>query len=83
MKTVSYVSSGFGDGISRGLERSWMNVRFATDRFWPFTRKTSSVGKDKVIRWEFCKLKITPIVIFVFMIQRIFHLEPIVDFSCQ
>ena len=34
--------------------------------------KTSSVGKDKVNKWEFCKLKITIIVVFVIMIQRIF-----------
>ena len=34
--------------------------------------KTSSVGKDKVNKWEFGKLKITTIVVFVIMIQRIF-----------
>ena len=31
-----------------------------------------SVSKDKVNIWEFCKLKITPIVVFVIMIQPIF-----------
>ena len=31
-----------------------------------------SVGKDKVNKWEFCKLKITTIVVFIIMIQRIF-----------
>ena len=34
-----------------------------------FTWKTSSIGKDN---WEFCKLKIRTIVVFVIMIQRIF-----------
>ena len=38
----------------------------------PFNWKTSSVGKDKVTKWEFCNLKITTIVVFVIMIQRIF-----------
>ena len=36
----------------------------------PFTWKTSSVCKDKVNKWEFFKLKITTIVVFV--IQPIF-----------
>ena len=31
-----------------------------------------SVVKDKVNKWEFFKLKITTIVVFVIMIQRIF-----------
>ena len=34
--------------------------------------ETSSVGKDKFNKWEVCKLKITTIVIFLIMIQRIF-----------
>ena len=34
--------------------------------------ETSSVGKDKFNKWEVCKLKITTIVVFVIMIQRIF-----------
>ena len=34
--------------------------------------KTSSVGKDKVNKLEFGKLKITTIVVSVIMIQRIF-----------
>ena len=34
--------------------------------------KISSVGKDKVYQWEFCKLKFTTIVVFVINIQRIF-----------
>ena len=46
--------------------------RFVTGWFWPFAWKASSVGKDKVNKWEFCKLKITTIVVFVIMIQRIF-----------
>ena len=37
-----------------------------------FNQKTSSVGKDKVNKLEFCKLKITTIVVFVVVIQRIF-----------
>ena len=53
--TESYVFSGFGVGIFRGLE-------------W----KSTTVGKDKVNKWEFRKLKITTIVVFVIMIQRIF-----------
>ena len=46
---------------------------------WPFTKKISSVGKDEIDEWEFCKLKITPIIVFVIMTQRIFPswaLEP-------
>ena len=49
--------------------------RFASGRFWPSMWKTSSVGKDKVNKWQFCKLKITTIVVFVIIIQRIFHLK--------
>ena len=71
-KTESYVFSGFGVGISFGWEWKSTTGRFATSLFWPFTWKTSSVGKDKVNKWEFCKLKITTIVVFVIMIQRIF-----------
>ena len=47
--------------------------RFVTGWFWPFAWMASSVGKDKVNKWEFCKLKITTIVGFVIMIQRIFQ----------
>ena len=71
-KTESYVFSGFGVSISLGWEWKSTTGRFVTGRFWPFTWKTSSVGKDKVNKWEFCKLKITTIVVFVIMIQRIF-----------
>ena len=70
--TESYLFSGFGVGISLGWEWKSTAGRFATGRFWPFTWKTSSVGKDKVNKWEFYKLKITTIVVFVIMIQRIF-----------
>ena len=45
---------------------------FTTGRFWLFTWKTSSVGKDKANKSEFCKLKITTIVDIVVMIQHIF-----------
>ena len=61
-KTESYIFSGFGVSISLGWELKSTTGRFATGRFWPFTWKTSSVGKDKVNKWEFCKLKITTIV---------------------
>ena len=71
-KTESYVFSGFSVSISLGWEWKSTTGRFSTSRFWPFTWKTSSVGKDKVNKWEFCKLKITTIVVFVIMIQRIF-----------
>ena len=62
-KTESYVFSGFGVSISLGWEWKLTTERFATGRFWLFTRKTSSVGKDKVTKWEFCKLKIKTIVV--------------------
>ena len=71
-KTESYVFNGFAVDIFRGWEWKSTTGRFATDRFWPFTWKTSSVGEDKVNKWELCKLKITTIVVFVIMIQRIF-----------
>ena len=71
-KTESYVFSGFGVSISLGCEWKSTTGGFATGRFWPFTWKTSSVGKDKFNRWEFFILKITTIVVFVIIIQRIF-----------
>ena len=70
-----YVFSGFVVSISFGWEWKSTTGRFAISRFWLFTWKTSSVGKDNVSKWEFCKLKITTIVVFVIMIQRIFHLR--------
>ena len=71
-KTESSVFSGFGVGLSRGWEWKSTTGKFATGRFRPFTWRTSSVGKDKVYKWEFCKWKITTIVVFVITIQRIF-----------
>ena len=71
-KTESYIFSGFGVSISLGWEWKSTTGRFASSRFWRFTWKTSSAGKDKVNNWEFCKLKITTIVVFVIMIQRVF-----------
>ena len=72
-KTESYVFSGFSVSISLGWEWKSTTGRFVTCPFWPFTcGKTSFVGKDKVNKWEFCKLKITTIVVFVIMIRRIF-----------
>ena len=70
-KTGSYAFSGFGVSISLSWEWKSTTRRFVTGWFWPLTWKTS-VGKDKVIKWEFCTLKITTIVVFVIMIQRIF-----------
>ena len=71
-RTESYVFSDFGNGVSRGWERKLTTGRFAIGRFCPFTWNTSSVGKDRANKWEVCKLIITPIVVFVIMIQRIF-----------
>ena len=76
-KTESYVFGGFGNGISRGWERKLTNSRFATGRFCPFTWKISFVGKGKVNKREFCKLKITLNVVFVIMIQSIFFISSI------
>ena len=64
--SLGYVFSGFGVSSSLGWER------FFTGQFWPFTWKTSTVGKGKVNKWEFCKLKMTTIVVYVIVIQRIF-----------
>ena len=47
-KTESYIFSGFDVSISLGWEWKSTTGRFATGRFWPFTWKTSCVGKDKV-----------------------------------
>ena len=71
-KTESYVFSGFSVSISFGWEWKSTTGRFVTGRFWPFTWKTSSVSRDKVNWWEFCRLKITTIVVCVIMTQRIF-----------
>ena len=64
--SLGYVFSGFGVSSSLGWER------FFTGQFWPFTWKTSPVGKGKVNKWEICKLKMTTIVVYVIVIQRIF-----------
>ena len=64
-KTESYVFSGFGVSISLDWEWKLTTRRFVTGQFWPFTWKTSFVGKDKVNKWGFCKLKITIIIGFV------------------
>ena len=53
-KTESFLFSGFSVSISLGWEWKSTTGRFSTSRFWPFTWKTSSVGKDKVNKWEFC-----------------------------
>ena len=51
-KTESCVFSGFGVSISLVWEWKSTTGRFATSRFWPFTWKTSTVGKDKVNKWS-------------------------------
>ena len=56
--------SGFGVGISFEWEWKSTTRRFAIGRFWSVTWKTSSVDKNKVNEWVFCKLKITTIVVF-------------------
>ena len=63
-KTESHVFSGFGNGISCGWERKSTTRRFATSRFWPCTWKISSDGKVQFNNWQFCTLKIRPIVCF-------------------
>ena len=63
----------FGDSISRGRERKSTTGRFATSRFWPCTWNISSVAKDDINNWQFCILKIRPIVCF--------HLEYVKLFS--
>ena len=51
-----------------GISPSWgwksTTGRFVIGRFRPFAWKTSAVGKDKVNKWEVCKLKITTIGFF-------------------
>ena len=74
-KTESYVFSGLGNDIPRGWERKLTTGRFATGRFWPCTWKISSVGKDQANDWEFCRLKITPIVCFCSVSTHFFILS--------
>ena len=64
IKPKDTLFNGFGSGISLGWERKSTAGRFASRRFWPCTRKISSIGKDQVNNWEFCILKITPTVCF-------------------
>ena len=75
-KTENFVFSGFGNCISRGWERKSTTGRFSTGRFWLCTWKISSVGKDKVNNWEFCKLKITAIAVLLWF-NAFFYLEPL------
>ena len=81
-KIESYVFSGFSVSISSGWELKSTTGRFATGRFWLFTWKTSSVSKDKVNNWEFCKLKITTIVVFIIMSQRVFSVGANALYDC-
>ena len=48
------------------------NQKFEDLSLADYASKTSFVGKDKVNKWEFDKLKMTTSVVFVIMIQRIF-----------
>ena len=85
-KTESYIFSGFGNFISRGWERKSSTTRFATGRFWPFTWKTSSVVRTKSINENFFWLEITPIVLFVIMIQPIISIMSLsanVRYDCR
>ena len=63
-KTESCLFSGFSNDISRRWERKSTTSRFATGWFWPCIWKISFVGKDQSDNWEFCTLKIRPIVCF-------------------
>ena len=60
--TESYLLSGFGNGIFRGLERKSTSGRFATSQVWLCTWINFGSRQGKVNNWEFCKLKVTPIV---------------------
>ena len=70
-KTESYVFSDFYTGISRGWEWKSTTGIFATGRFWPWTWKISSVAKDKVGNWEFCVLKLGPL-LFLYLFNAFF-----------
>ena len=74
-KTKSCVFSGFGNGISRGSEQKSTTCRFAAGRFWPYTWKIPSVGKDKVNNCEFFVLKIASIVCFCSVSTSFFILK--------
>ena len=80
-KTETHVFSGFGNGISRGWERKSTTGRFATGRFWPGTWMISSVGKDQFDNWEFCILKIRPIVCFCSDTTHVFILNAPMHFT--
>ena len=67
-KAESYVFSGFNNSISRGWERKSATGRFAMGRS---DHLPLPVGKDEVDEWEFCKLKIKSITVFVFINQYI------------
>ena len=69
---TAVIYSFFYVSISLGWEWKLTTGRFATGQSWPFTWKILSVGKDKINKWEFGKLKITTTVVFVIMIQCIF-----------
>ena len=70
-KTESYVFSDFYTGISRGWEWKSTTGIFATGRFWSLTLKISSVAKDKVGNWEFCVLKLVPL-LFLYWFKAFF-----------
>ena len=70
-KTESYVFSDFYTGISRGWEWKSTTGIFTTGRFWPWTWKISFVAEDKVGNWEFCVLKLGPL-LFLYWFNAFF-----------
>ena len=71
-KTESYIFSGFGVSISPGWEWNRQLVDLLLTNFGRLPERPLLSVKDKGNNWEFCKLKITTIVVFLIMIQRIF-----------
>ena len=83
-KTESYVLSGLSNSISCRWERK-SATGILPQAHLAVTWKISSVGKDKVDEREYCALKVTSIIVFVIMIQRIFpfwafSVNPLCDF---
>ena len=61
-KTETYIFSVVDNEISCGWKRKSSAKRFAIGRFWPWTWKISSVGKNQFNYWQFSILKIRPII---------------------
>ena len=72
---------------SPGWERQSRTGRLAPGLFDRVLKKISAVGKQIAIGWEFCKLKITPIVCFCDESTHFFTLSLVVkarnDFSSE